>query len=86
MTQSGAGKLTKQMKQRIEETADAHTRLNVFYSLIAILEGGCLPGGSPTADATAQKIIVLCKAEGQRQLAIFDAGSAALAAHGGRDG
>jgi len=59
-----------------KSAAKAHTRLNCFASLVAILEGGCLPGGSRTADATAEKIIKLCKQEQQRQLRLFDTLSA----------
>ncbi|CAM5420888.1 hypothetical protein ATER59S_02393 [Aquamicrobium terrae] len=67
-------------REMIRVAANAHTRLNTFYSLIAILEGGCLPNGSETASETAGKIIRLCKAESGRQLQIYDKAAAAIRA------
>ena len=54
------------------DIARTHTRLNTFGSVVAILEGGCLPSGCISADNTARKIIALCKAEQQRQLKKYD--------------
>lgn len=60
------------IRQIVQEAADAHTRLNAFYALIAILEGGCLPGGSSSANEAAETIIDICKDEASRQLELYD--------------
>lgn len=60
--------------ERVDEAARAHSNLNTFGAIIAILEGGCVYGGGTEA-ATAQKIIALCRAEQQRQLSRFDKAS-----------
>ncbi len=70
------------MRKLLREAANAHTRLNTFYSLIAILEGGCLPGCSESASKTANQIIRLCKQEGGRQLRLYDRAVDALASEG----
>ncbi len=57
--------------ERAKKASRAESQLNVFASIQAILEGGTI-SGSGTAEATKQKIIKLCLAEQQRQLAIFD--------------
>lgn len=59
-------------KQLIEDAADAHTRLNTFYAVIALMEGGLLPGGSDAANETAQTIIGLCKDQAQLDLEEYD--------------
>lgn len=51
-----------------DAAADAKVRLYTFAAVVALLEGGTLPGGSKSAYATANKIIKLCKDEQQRQL------------------
>jgi hypothetical protein len=65
------GKLTD-VRAKAKEMSDAHVRLNAFYSVISLLEGGTLPGGSRSANATAEKIIRLCESEAQVQLRIHD--------------
>jgi hypothetical protein len=60
-------------RQRCVNAAHAHTNLNVFASIISLLEGGHVYGpGAGSAQRTADKIIALCKAETARQLAIYD--------------
>lgn len=54
----------------VKEAAEAHTNLNVFASVVSILEGGHLYGA--TSDRAAQRIIELCKAEQSKCLAQFD--------------
>lgn len=58
--------------ERVSEAAKAHTRLNTFGQVVAMLEGGCLPSGCASADKAAQKIITLCKAEMMWQLDVYD--------------
>lgn len=60
----------------IKEAAEAHTNLNVFASIVSILEGGHLYGCH--SDRTANRIIEICKAEQSRCLARYDAAVAAL--------
>lgn len=54
-----------------KDAAEAHTNLNLWGVIVAVLEGGTLYGGR--GNATAQRIIKLCHAEQQRELAIYDA-------------
>ena len=58
------------VKENIRVAMNAHTDLNTFASLQAILEGGCLHG--PTCYKSSQRIIAICKKEMQKQLAIMD--------------
>lgn len=55
-----------------DAAADAKVRLYTFAAVVALLEGGTLPGGSKSAYTTANKIIKLCKDEQQRQLREWD--------------
>lgn len=59
----------------IKQAAEAHTNLNVFASVVSLLEGGHLYGA--TSDRTAQRIIEICKAEQDRCLARYDSAVAA---------
>jgi hypothetical protein len=52
---------------------DAHSDLNIFAAIEAILEGGTIHG----SNATAAKIIGLCRTECQRQLRLMDKAVAA---------
>lgn len=58
-------------EQRARAACEAHSTLNTFYSVIAILEGGGIYDGD--AHATVGKIIRLCKAESAKQLRKYDA-------------
>jgi hypothetical protein len=53
-----------------KRAAEAHSTLNTFAAIIAILEGGC----TIAADAypTAEKIIKLCKRAQRHQLYYYD--------------
>jgi hypothetical protein len=53
----------------MKDAMEAHTNLNVFASIQAILEGGCVYGGENKA---AKQIIKICLAEQQRQLKLMD--------------
>lgn len=57
--------------EKAKKAARAESQLNVFASIQAILEGGTVDGNG-SANATKQKIIKLCLAEQQRQLAVLD--------------
>lgn len=56
--------------QHVKEAAEAHTNLNVFASVVSILEGGHLYGAA--SDRAAQRIIEICKAEQSKCLARYD--------------
>jgi chorismate mutase len=58
------------VKDHVKEAAEAHTNLNVFASVVSILEGGHLYGA--TNDRAAQRIIELCKAEQAKCLVRYD--------------
>jgi hypothetical protein len=60
----------------LKEAAEAHTNLNVFASIVSILEGGHLYGCH--SDGTAQRIIEICKAEQSKCLARYDRARAAV--------
>jgi hypothetical protein len=60
----------------MKAAAEAHTNLNVFASIVSILEGGHLYGCY--SDRAAQRIIEICKAEQSKCLARYDAASLAL--------
>lgn len=59
-------------KDHATELARAHSTLNVFAGVIALLEGGTVHGGRDGGDRTAGKIIRLCEAETLRQLKRYD--------------
>jgi hypothetical protein len=63
------------VKELIERAARAHSNLNIFAAVAALLEGGVIyplyPSGS--ASSAAQRIVRICNAEGQKQLRIYDA-------------
>lgn len=46
------------LKDRIDEAAKARCDLNIFYGIIAFLEGGTI---STESDRDAQRIIEICK-------------------------
>lgn len=59
-------------KQRAaaQQAARHHTTLAAFEAVVAVLEGGIVY--DPQAYKAKEKIIALCHAEQQRQLARFD--------------
>jgi hypothetical protein len=62
------------MPKRNEHARDAanhHTTLNTFAAVVILMEGSLIY--DTDADATANKIIKLCKQETQRQLRKMDA-------------
>ncbi|MET4197316.1 chorismate mutase [Bradyrhizobium sp. LA8.1] len=68
--------MMKQKRDYVKEVADAHTNLNVFASIVSVLEGGHLYGCH--SDRTVQRIIEICKAEQYRCLKRFDRARIAL--------
>lgn len=71
----------------ILEAARAHTRLNSFYTVIAVLE--TMPSGCNKACRTSESIIRQCKAAAQVQLEKYDRARDALRTlpkEGRRDG
>ena len=57
-------------KKHIDDAMWAHTNLTVFHAIVAMLEGGTIRGSA--ADATAQRVIAICKKETYRQLKLMD--------------
>ena len=55
----------------------AHTNLNTFEAVVALLEGGVHKGTS--AAKAAQRIIKICLEEERRQLGVLDEAKANLA-------
>lgn len=53
------------------DAVEAHTNLNTFGAIVALLEGGTLYGPMRERDA-AQRIIRICKTEMLLQLRKFD--------------
>jgi hypothetical protein len=56
--------------KNIVQAARAHTDLNIFAAVVAILEGGCIY--TAEAKGTVSKIINLCQVEQRRQLELYD--------------
>lgn len=59
------------MKVKAIDAVHAHTNLNTFAAVAALLESGLLYGGQ--SDAAANKIIAICHDEQRRLLAKYDA-------------
>lgn len=62
--------MTTRNRNHLQDACQAHTNLNVFASVVSILEGGHLYGA--TSDRTAQRIIAICQAEQAKCLARYD--------------
>lgn len=54
--------------QHVEEAAKHMSDLNILYGVAALLEGGTIT----RSDRMAQRIIQMCKDEGQRRLRDYD--------------
>ena len=65
----------KLKRDRVKEAAVAHTDLNIFYGVIALMEGGLL-GSESYADA--ERIISICRRAGAKCLHRYDSASAHL--------
>jgi hypothetical protein len=61
-----------------DEAANAQTRLYTFGAIIELLEGGLLPGASRLYWPSARRILRICKAQQQKELARYDAAVATL--------
>jgi hypothetical protein len=53
----------------VKEASQAHCDLNIFYAVIAILEGGTL---SAERHDAVRRIITICKSESAKCLTKFD--------------
>ena len=53
----------------VVEAAEAHTNLNTWHSVIALLEGGTLYGGR---HGMAERVILIAKSEAAKELKLFD--------------
>ena len=67
--------MKKGSREAAVKAAEAHTNLNVWGSVIALLEAGLIYGGR---DDAAQEIVKMCKSEQQAELKIYDANLAKL--------
>jgi hypothetical protein len=59
----------KTLKDRMDDAAEARCDLNIFYGVIAILEGGTVSARSYT---DTQRIITICKSAAQKCLRRHD--------------
>ena len=68
------------MKKNLDAALRAHTNLNTFAAIVAMLEGGTVysTGINGSQDKTASRIIRLCHQEQQRQLRKLDAATAKI--------
>ncbi len=57
-------------RKHAEDAAKARCDLNIFYGVMAILEGGTI---SSAANADAAKIIRICRDAGQKAVRRYDA-------------
>lgn len=53
-----------------KKAAQAHSNLNIYHAVIALMEGGLLYDGR---HKTADKIVALCKQQASKELQIYDA-------------
>ncbi len=67
----------EERKRAVSAAAEAHTNLNIFASLVTILEGGHLTGANDVVGHAAQdRIIRICQSEQSRWLRKYDAAMA----------
>lgn len=59
----------KTLKDRMHEASRAHCDLNIFYGVIALLEGGTI---SADADADKERIIAICRSASAKCLRRHD--------------
>lgn len=69
--------MRNQMQRRAMAVAQAHTNLNTWQGVIAILEGGMLYGADSN-HASARRVIEIAKKEQQKWLRISDSQLAAI--------
>lgn len=65
----------KSRREIAKEAAQAHTDLNIFYGVIALLEGGTVSSDAQPHDF---RIIRICQQAGQKCLARYDRAIEAL--------
>lgn len=61
----------------VKEACKAHSDLNIFYAVIALMESSLLSSSSFRAE---ERIAAICRAEGQKCLGRLDRATAALGA------
>lgn len=66
----GAGERRMKHADLAKLAADAHTNLNVFHAIVAILEGGTLYGPRPRR--AKERIIAICQMAARCELAAMD--------------
>ena len=57
------------LAESVKAASVAHCDLNIFYAVIAILEGGTI---SSDSDKDAQRIIEICRSASQKALRKYD--------------
>ncbi len=62
--------MSKEVKAKIREAARAHSDLNIFASVVTILEGGHIY--TPKSFSAVERIIKICRAEQQKRLREYD--------------
>lgn len=76
-------KTPKDLHELIRDAANARTRINVFYSVVALLED-MMPGGCKMANRTKQSIVQQCKKAARVQLDKYDDAVRAIEAAQGK--
>lgn len=56
----------------VKDAAEAHSNLNLFASIVSLLEGGHLYSNCSASATAAERIILICHIEEQRQLRMYD--------------
>lgn len=69
MASTRAIRRSKTLKDRIDDAAKARSDLNIFYGVIAILEGGTM---SPDSYPDSERIIAICKRSAEKCLRRMD--------------
>lgn len=72
--------MTRSLEREIQTAARAHTNLNVFASVVSILEGGSVYA-EPGANEAAAQIMRICKRYQARALTQYDAAVARAKGH-----
>jgi hypothetical protein len=70
-------KRTKE-QEAAKAAARAHTDLNIFYGIIALLESGLI---GPHSYSAADRIIAICKTHGARCVAKYDRALASVSSN-----
>lgn len=63
-------KQPKTLKEALKQMTDAHTNLNTYGAVVALLEGGTVYGGR---NSGSDRIIRIAQAEMQKEFRLYDA-------------